>query len=183
MGIIKNQSKLNVNVSGIGRFFKRLQHKQCGLKKLCIFGFLGKSINQLSKNGVHYNSIMHNTKEELTAEEKETKKNNRINSLKEEINGQLKKGHSVLMSLFPADKGHIVRVVSVSDEGIVFDDPYGKLPPAGFIARQNNQTGYDRVKDRNNPGVESPKNRGKHVLYTWTDLTNCNIKYYYVIYN
>ena len=53
--MIKNQSKLNVNVSGIGRFFKRLQHKQCGLKKLCIFGFLGKSINQLSKNGEHYN--------------------------------------------------------------------------------------------------------------------------------
>lgn len=50
--MIKNQSKLNV--SGIGRFFKRLQHKQCGLKKLCIFGFLGKSINQLSKNGEHY---------------------------------------------------------------------------------------------------------------------------------
>jgi hypothetical protein len=40
MGMIKNQSKLNVNVSGIGCFFKRLQHKQCGLKKLCIFGFL-----------------------------------------------------------------------------------------------------------------------------------------------
>ena len=126
-------------------------------------------------------SIMH-TKEELTAEEKETKKNNRINSLKEEINGQLKKGHSVLMSLFPTDKGHIVRVVSVSDEGIVFDDPYGKLPPAGFIARQNKQTGYGS-DDKNYPKVESKKNRGKHVLYTWTDLTNCNIKYYYVIYN
>ena len=54
MGMIKNQSQLNVNVSGIGCFFKRLQHKQCGLKKLCIFGFLGKSINQLSKNGEHY---------------------------------------------------------------------------------------------------------------------------------
>ena len=40
MGMIKNQSKLNVNVSGIGRFFKRLQHKQCGLKKLYNFGFL-----------------------------------------------------------------------------------------------------------------------------------------------
>ena len=52
MGMIKNQSQLNV--SGIGRFFKRLQHKQCGLKKLCIFGFLGKSINQLSKNGEYY---------------------------------------------------------------------------------------------------------------------------------
>ena len=51
MRMIKNQSKLNVNVSGIGRFFKRLQHKQCGLKKLYNFGFLGKSINQLSKNG------------------------------------------------------------------------------------------------------------------------------------
>ena len=54
MGMIKNQSKLNVNVSGIGRFSKRLQHKQCGLKKLYNFGFLGKSINQLSKNGEHY---------------------------------------------------------------------------------------------------------------------------------
>ena len=53
-GMIKIQSKLNVNVSGIGRFFKRLQYKQCGLKKLCIFGFLGKSINKLSKNGEHY---------------------------------------------------------------------------------------------------------------------------------
>lgn len=126
---------------------------------------------------------MHNTEEKLTAEEKETKKNNRINSLKEEINGQLKKGHSVLMSLFPPNKGHIVRVVSVSDEGIVFDDPYGNLPPAGFIARQKGATGYNKKSDRNNPKVESQKNRGKHVLYTWTDLTNCTIKYYYVIYN
>ena len=40
MGMIKNQSKLNVNVSGTGRFFKRLQHKQCDLKKLYNFGFL-----------------------------------------------------------------------------------------------------------------------------------------------
>ena len=53
-GMIKNQSKLNVNVSGIGCFFKRLQHKQYGLKKLYNFGFLGKSINQLSKKGEHY---------------------------------------------------------------------------------------------------------------------------------
>jgi hypothetical protein len=125
-------------------------------------------------------SIMH-TKEELTAEEKETKKNNRINSLKEEINGELKKGNSVLMSLFPPAKGHIVRVVSVSDEGIVFDDPYGKLTPTGFINRQKGATGYKKESDRNNPKVESPKNRGMHVLYTWTDLTNSTIKYYYVI--
>lgn len=48
---------------------KSLLHKQCGLEKLCIFGFRGglgeasvskaspneeKSINQLSKNGEHY---------------------------------------------------------------------------------------------------------------------------------
>ena len=46
--MIKNQSKLNVNVSGIGRFFKRLQHKQCGLKKLCIFGFLEEAWERLA---------------------------------------------------------------------------------------------------------------------------------------
>lgn len=85
------------------------------------------------------------------------------------------------MSLFPPNKGHIVRVVSVSDEGIVFDDPYGKLTPAGFINRQKGATGYITETGRNNPKVESQKNRGMHVLYTWTDLTNCTIKYYYVI--
>ena len=49
MGMIKNQSKLNVNVnvSGIGRFFKRLQHKQCGLKKLYNFGFLEEAWERL----------------------------------------------------------------------------------------------------------------------------------------
>ena len=39
MGIIKNQSKLNVNVSGIGCFFKRLQHKQRCLKNYIILDF------------------------------------------------------------------------------------------------------------------------------------------------
>ena len=46
-GMIKNQSKLNVNVSGVGRFFKRLQHKQCGLKKLYNFGFLEEGWERL----------------------------------------------------------------------------------------------------------------------------------------
>lgn len=61
--------------------------KKFGMKGTLIS--LSNSLKKIAKNSDLY-SIM-KTEEMLTAEEKETKKNNRINSLKEEINRELKK--------------------------------------------------------------------------------------------
>lgn len=88
------------------------------------------------------------------------------------------------MSLFPSKKGHIVRVVAVTDDGIVFDDPYGKMFPSGFAERERERGGYGYVNGtgRNEAsGTPDKAERGKHVLYTWTDLTNCTMKSYYTI--
>ena len=84
------------------------------------------------------------------------------------------------MSLFPDGRGHIVRVVAVTDDGIVFDDPYGKMFPEGFAVREGGGYGYVNKTGRNEEsGTPDKAERGKHVLYTWTDLTNCTMKFYY----
>lgn len=139
------------------------------------FGVEGKSVTIKDLHSVQKNS-------DLSSAQKQTEINARKAALKEKINGELKKGNAVVMSLFPTGKGHIVRVVAVTDDGIVFDDPYGKMFPSGFAERERGGSGYDKVNGRNIPTDTPDKaERGKHVLYTWTDLTNCTMKFYYTI--
>jgi uncharacterized protein YvpB len=83
---------------------------------------------------------------------------------------KLKSGCSVMMSVWPICKGHLVRVINVTDEGIIVDDPYGKV--TDFISRENcNGGGYDL----NSKTSESSK--GGHNLWKWVDLNNITVKY------
>ncbi|MBP5420228.1 MAG: hypothetical protein J6Y72_10510 [Bacteroidales bacterium] len=90
------------------------------------------------------------------------------------INGELRKGAAVLMSIWPECKGHIVRVQSIDENKIVVDDPYGKVKGKidGFEHRQNcNSGGYDL----NEKTSESTK--GKDNEWYWSDIENVTIKY------
>ena len=99
-----------------------------------------------------------------------------------EINGYLSSGKSIQMSVWPGCKGHIVRLVAISTEGIVVDDPYGdvirtktcgkKTPrQTGFMHRQScNSGGYNKNTDSQSSIV------GKHNLWKWDEIKDVTCK-------
>jgi hypothetical protein len=90
------------------------------------------------------------------------------------INEKLSKGYSILMSVWPNCKGHIVRVQSIDENKIVVDDPYGKVKGKadGFEHRQKcNSGGYEK----NNKTSEGAA--GNNNEWYWNDIENVTIKY------
>src|SRR5690606_18772452 len=55
---------------------------------------------------------------------------------------EIEKGHGIVISVFSisSGKGHIVRLQSVTDSGLVVDDPFGKLN--NFSQREAGGSGY-----------------------------------------
>ena len=90
------------------------------------------------------------------------------------INEKLEKGYSVLMSVWPSCKGHIVRVQSIDEHKIVVDDPYGKVngKTNGFEYRQNCKSGgYEKNSKKSGIVV------GNDNEWSWNDIENVTIKY------
>ncbi|WP_461633068.1 fibronectin type III domain-containing protein [Labilibaculum euxinus] len=91
-------------------------------------------------------------------------------ALKDYVIPKLESGSAVMLSVWPKCKGHLVRLQSVSKEGVIVDDPYGKV--TNFITRENcNSGGYDS----NSKTDEDSK--GKDNLWKWEDIKNVTIKY------
>ena len=90
--------------------------------------------------------------------------------LKDFVLSKLESGCSIMLSVWPACKGHLVRVQNITDEGVMVDDPYGKV--TDFVTRENcNSGGYDS----NSNTTENSK--GSNNLWKWDDIKDITVKY------
>lgn len=95
----------------------------------------------------------------------------------ENIQPRLKKGHAVILSVFKSDKGHIVRLQEITDEGLIVDDPFGKVDLA-----KREAGGFGFGKTSNPKAGEEGQLLGEDSLWTWKELANVTMKYYVVFY-
>jgi hypothetical protein len=93
--------------------------------------------------------------------------------LKAKLKPEIEKGRGVVLSIFSSKsrKGHIVRLQSVSEDGLVVDDPFGKLN--NFKQRESGGSGYTGTA--NTRSTESRK--GEDNFWTWENISETVIKY------
>jgi hypothetical protein len=89
---------------------------------------------------------------------------------------ELEKGRAVLLSAFSSPKGHIVRLQTITDEGLIIDDPYGQVQ--NFSQRENGGFGYTDGKN----STDNSDIKGKDNLWTWADIKDTIIKYAEIYY-
>jgi len=93
--------------------------------------------------------------------------------LKLKLKPEIEKGHGVIISIFSSksERGHIVRLQSVQDDGLIVDDPFGRLN--NFKQRENKGSGYT--------GTANTRNEDSHLgednLWTWENIGETVIKY------
>jgi len=90
--------------------------------------------------------------------------------LKMFILSKLQSGCAVMLSVWPACKGHLVRIQNVTNEGLIVDDPYGMV--TNFKTREDcNSGGYDTnsTTDENSKGSDN--------LWKWGDIKDITVKY------
>ena len=111
-----------------------------------------------------------------------TKKNDSVETIRkkvyDEIMPYIENGHSVSLSAFTlkSDKGHVVRIQSVNEDGIIVDDPYGRVN--NFQEREKGGSGYSgSINSKDNLDIF-----GKDNLWRWEDIKICTIKYIVVFY-
>ncbi|WP_066633300.1 fibronectin type III domain-containing protein [Labilibacter marinus] len=88
---------------------------------------------------------------------------NNTNTLRTTIKGKLESGCGVLLSAFHPTGGHIVRLLDITDEGLIVDDPYGELEDG---AEREVSGGNYNTNTKN-----SNENAGSENLWLWTDIT------------
>lgn len=93
--------------------------------------------------------------------------------LTDKLKPPLASGKGVLISIFSvaSTKGHIVRLQEVTDEGLIVDDPFGKLN--NFAQREAGGSGYTGTG--NTRTTESGV--GSDNLWKWADISQTVIKY------
>ena len=83
------------------------------------------------------------------------------------------------MSVWPSCKGHIVRIVAISEKGIVVDDPYGNVDRTKSYAN-NTRTGFEQRENCSSGGYDtnnnSNSNKGKHNLWEWEEINGITLK-------
>jgi len=87
---------------------------------------------------------------------------------------RLESGCAIMLSVWPICKGHLVRLQNVTDDGLIVDDPYGKVKGKvdGFDWREAcNSGGYDT----NSTAFED--NKGNDNLWKWSDIKDVTLKY------
>jgi hypothetical protein len=88
---------------------------------------------------------------------------NNTNVINTTVKRNLENGCGILLSAFHPSGGHIVRLLEVTNEGLIVDDPYGKLENGA--AREVNSGNY------NTNTLNSNENAGSENLWLWTDIT------------
>lgn len=90
----------------------------------------------------------------------------------------LKEGKAVLMSAFNPG-GHIVRLEAITKEGLIVDDPYGRV---NILVRKK----WKRKSE--SPGYEEghnakgkPDNKGDNNLWIWEEVEQIPIKYFVIL--
>jgi len=90
--------------------------------------------------------------------------------IKEFILSKLQSGCAVMISVWPVCMGHLVRVQNITNEGIIVDDPYGKVKD--FKIRQDCKSGgYDL-----NSKIDE-NSKGNNNLWKWEDIEDITVKY------
>ena len=87
---------------------------------------------------------------------------------------KLESGCAIMLSVWPDCKGHLVRLQGITNEGLIIDDPYGKVKGKtdGFDWREAcNSGGYDT----NSNAFEDAK--GSDNLWKWSDIQDVTLKY------
>jgi len=83
---------------------------------------------------------------------------------------KLQSGCAIMISVWPACKGHLVRLQNITEEGLIIDDPYGKV--TDFMSRENCESGGYNI----NSNTEEDS-KGKDNLWRWSDIKDVTIKY------
>lgn len=93
--------------------------------------------------------------------------------LKAKLKPEIEKGHGVVISIFSSasGKGHIVRLQSVSEDGLIVDDPFGKLN--NFKQREDGGFGYSGTANTRS----TDSNKGEDNLWRWDSIAETVIKY------
>lgn len=92
--------------------------------------------------------------------------------IESKLKAKLENGCSVLISAF----GHIVRLQGVTEDGLIVDDPYGKVvdfSQSGCSAKYK-----EDEKDYRN-GKDFTDKEGDNNIWKWTDLSTNNVKINY----
>ena len=87
---------------------------------------------------------------------------------------KLESGCAVMLSIWPGCKGHLVRLQGVANEGLIVDDPYGKVKGKtdGFDWREAcNSGGYDTNSNT------SEDTKGNDNFWKWSDIQDVTLKY------
>jgi hypothetical protein len=104
--------------------------------------------------------------------------NNSKSTLLPLIKAALEAGKSISLSLYPACKGHIVRIQGYSEAGLTIDDPNGRCPLACKLDRQKCKTGYNLgTRNSTSPGA------GNNNFYSWAEIAQITVKYMVVFEN
>lgn len=100
------------------------------------------------------------------------------NKLTTNLKPEIEAGNGVVISVFSvkSGKGHIVRLQQVVDEGLLVDDPFGKVN--NFKQRESGGSGYTGTANKR----DSESGLGEDNLWKWADISETVIKYADVFY-
>jgi hypothetical protein len=90
--------------------------------------------------------------------------NNKLSKLLEE-------GCAISLSIFPVCKGHIVRLQSITEKGLIVDDPFGMVN--NFKERNDCGSGYKNTKNSKDSSIIF----GKDNLWKWKDIKVTQFRY------
>jgi len=103
------------------------------------------------------------------------------NILKAKLLPELAAGGAISLSAFGNNKGHIVRLEEINDNGMVVDDPYGTV--LDFAGRESGQkSGYKTSTKDNRNDKNKEESLGNDNIWTWENISKISIKYAVVFY-
>lgn len=99
--------------------------------------------------------------------------------IKSKLQVEMESGNGVVLSVFTGDAGHIVRLQEITDEGIVVDDPNGKvdIEDRQAMGEGTGWWGYKAGETRNSDDSES--GLGEDNLWIWSEIAKTTVKYAY----
>jgi hypothetical protein len=93
--------------------------------------------------------------------------------IESKLKPELEMGHGVVISVFSvaSGKGHIVRLQNITTDGLVVDDPFGKIN--NFKEREDGGSGYTGTSNTR----EFEVGLGEDNVWKWTEISETTLKY------
>lgn len=89
----------------------------------------------------------------------------------DKLSNFLEEGCAISLSIFPVCKGHIVRLQSITENGLIVDDPFGMVN--NFKERNDCGSGYKNTKNSKDSSIIF----GKDNLWKWNDIKVTQFRY------